>query len=466
MLHPAMGTLAVPPAWNRARDGYNAGERIKIIGSTMDLRTRLLRAGVQQAPSVRQSSRSKHPPLETLLAGEWIACAGQRCFVRTQQFSRDHPHGCRALGDLLTLPPQACSLACATNSGWAIDYDRAVFLDIETTGLSQNSGTYAFLVGIGFFEPDRFTVRQYFMPDYGDEEALLELLASDLSGRQGLVSFNGRCFDWPILETRYTLARRDIPALDTPHLDLLAVARRLWARVLSSCALSFLEKTVLEISRTEDDIPGFLIPQLYQDYLQWGDTRPLVRVFYHNSMDILTMVTLAWRAGHILCTGPVDDDPFCDHTAVGLLYERWNRTEDALASYRLALAARHAKPEQKGAAAFHLASLLKRLARYDEAMEVWRGQLGGSEIYPYVELAKQYEHRLRNYELAANVIQEALARSQARGSSLRISPDTVADLEHRLARVQFKAARVHPPTHTRILTTHDQSPKRETNHEC
>ena len=82
----------------------------------MDLRTRLLRAGVQQAPSVRQSSRSKHPPLEALLAGEWIACAGQRCFVRTQQFSRDHPHGSRALGDLLTLPPQACSLACATGN--------------------------------------------------------------------------------------------------------------------------------------------------------------------------------------------------------------------------------------------------------------------------------------------------------------------------------------------------------------
>ena len=128
-----------------------------------------------------------------------------------------------------------------------IDYGRAVFLDIETTGLSQSSGTYAFLVGIGYFEADRFTVRQYFMPDYGDEHAMLELLASDLSGRQGLVSFNGRCFDWPILATRYTLARQNIPAIDTPHLDLLAVARRLWARLLSSCALSSLEKTVLEI---------------------------------------------------------------------------------------------------------------------------------------------------------------------------------------------------------------------------
>jgi uncharacterized protein YprB with RNaseH-like and TPR domain len=435
----------------------------------MDLRTRLLRAGVQQGPWVRQPSRSKHPPLEALLGGEWITCARARCFVRTQTFPLDQPHGSSALGDLLAVPAQVYWTACSPDGDSAIDYERAVFLDIETTGLSQSAGTYAFLVGIGFFEADRFAVRQYFMPDYADEQAMLELLASDVSGRQGLVTFNGRCFDWPILQTRYTLARQDAPAIDMPHLDLLHVARRLWARRLPSCALSCLEKTILGISRAEEDVPGYLIPQLYQDYLQWGDTRPLVRVFYHNSMDILAMVALARRAGHILCTALTDSgDPYCDHVAVGLLYQRLNRTEDALVAYKQALSAYESNPQQKEAAARYLSSLLKRLARYDEAMDIWRSQLGGSDIYPYVELAKQYEHRLRDYEAAARLIREVLDRSRAPGSGLflPLPRDTMADLEHRLARVEQRARQARMRAGTVSVTSDDGPAKREDGHGC
>jgi len=408
----------------------------------MDLRNRLLRAGVRQAPWARQPSRSMHPPLEALVAGEWVGCAGERCFVSTQVFPLDHVHGNRPLGDLLTIPPQAYSMASLAHGDSAIDYERAVFMDIETTGLSQSSGTYAFLVGIGFFQSGEFTVRQYFMPDYADELAMLELLASDVAGRRGLVSFNGRCFDWPIMVTRYTLAQRDAPPIDMPHLDLLPVARRLWARLLPSRALSFLEKTLLDVDRTEDDVPGYLIPQLYQDYLQWGDTRPLVRVFYHNSMDILTMVALACRAGDMLCRALSDtNDPFCDHVALGLLYQRLDRTEEALAAYRLAYTRSDVDPQQKAAAARFLSSLLKQLDRYDEAMDIWRSQLGGSELYPYIELAKQYEHRLRDYGSAACLIRDALSRSRTRGCALSLSRDAVADLEHRLARVELKAER-------------------------
>jgi len=437
----------------------------------MDLRTRLLRAGVQQAPWARQPSRSKHPPLEALLTGEWIACGGERCFVRTERFAHGHAHGGQALGDLLAMPERARSAACAASHappshGAAIDFGRAVFLDIETTGLSQSAGTYAFLVGIGYFEADCFTVRQYFMPDYADEQAMLELLAADLSARQGLVTFNGRWFDWPILITRYTLARRAIPAIAMPHLDLLTVARRLWAHLLPSCSLSSLEKTVLAIGRTEDDVPGFLIPQIYQDYLQWGDTRPLVRVFYHNSIDILTMVVLARRAGHILCAGPNDDgDPFCDHVALGSLYERWNQPDEALSEYRLALGSGNTGPAQRAVAALRLSSLLKRLARHDEAMEVWRGQLGGPDVYPYVELAKHYEHRLRDYASAAGLIRDALDRARAPDPSLHLSHAALTDLEHRLARVECKAQRVQSRTGAPGATTPQERPDREQENE-
>ena len=97
---------------------------------------------------------------------------------------------------------------------------RLLYLDTETTGLAGGTGTYVFLVGVGFFDGDTFEVRQYFMRDLDEEPALLAAVGGLLGEFDGVVTYNGGSFDLPLLETRFVLARRRFPA-DVFHLDLL-----------------------------------------------------------------------------------------------------------------------------------------------------------------------------------------------------------------------------------------------------
>ncbi len=209
----------------------------------MDLRTRLLHLGLRREPDPEEEMRPRRRPvpLEELVAGEWQTTADGRCFVAEQRFSLAYAHGRYRLSELLSLPHDVWSLALGGAGDDPFDVRRAAFVDTETTGLSRGGGTYAFLIGLGVFEGDEFVLRQFFMPDYGEEPALLELAGQMLGAARGLVSFNGRSFDWPILEARYIMAGRPPPMDPWQHLDLLLLARRLWRRCLASCALSALE---------------------------------------------------------------------------------------------------------------------------------------------------------------------------------------------------------------------------------
>jgi hypothetical protein len=411
-----------------------------------ELRERLLRLGMRTASDLPQPTerptKGGQPALETLVGGEWVEVSGRRCLVVERHYPLDHAHGSRCLCDLLAIPTDEWAPFTKSRHEPALDPRQALFIDTETTGLARGSGTFAFLVGLGFYDDDGFVVRQYFMPDPADEGALLDLLAQDLNAHQGLISFNGRSFDWPIIETRYLMSRGAPPHNGEPHLDLLLPARRLWRRSLTSCALSHLEGHVLDVVREGVDVPGYLIPQLYQDYLRWGYTRPLAGVFYHNAVDVLSMVSLAAQIGAIL-RAPIDARGVAhrDHLALAQLYENWGRTEDAVCAYQQARTSRHR--EKSAEACRRLSFLLKRLGRHDEASEIWRSQLGGTEFYPYIELAKQLEHRSRDYAQAQHIITEAIAWVQASRARLgpRAAQELLADLEHRLARVERRISR-------------------------
>ena len=409
--------------------------------------TRLLRAGLlrrgelapalepKPAPEPRPGSE---PPLEELVAGRWVVLGEQRCYVTDRLYPWTHRHGDAPLTTFLEIPDEQWTPFACLEPEQPFALRRAALLDIETTGLARGAGTYAFLVGLGLPQEDGLRVRQLFMPAYGDEEALLDLLSNDLQNADGLITFNGRSFDWPILRTRFTLARRPTPLPDAPHLDLLSLARRLWRRRLESCALSSLETSILGVQRADDDVPGYLIPQLYQDYLDLGRTRPLVGVFYHNCMDILAMAALAGRIGRVL-TAPqhAEAAAVCDFMALGMLYEHTDRLSEALNAYQLASqTARDAY--EAGVSSRYYAALLKRLGRMEEACQVWRDQLHGNDIYPYIELAKFYEHRQDDYVAAQRLVHEALdwlnehARLLGRAECERLR----AELTHRLTRLE------------------------------
>ena len=415
-----------------------------------DLRARLLRAGalrhrkrVPKPPNEQTTTpKTAQPPLESLVQGDWVSGSGGRCFVSERLYPLDHEHGQLPLGRLLAVPSAHWAPFVLDADRGRFEMRQAVFVDTETTGLARGTGTVAFLVGIGLYEQAGFRVRQYFMPGYGDEQVLLELVGSDLEKAGGLVSFNGRSFDWPILETRYILNRQPLPEAG-PHLDLLLLARRLWRRTQPSCALSALESSVIDVRRETADVPGFLIPQLYQDYLQYGRAEPMARVFYHNEIDILSMVTLAGHIGDILDTSLAgESSPSCDYVSLGILYERIGQPARALQAYRMA-ARDDSHPDLIAMAHKCLSFLLKRSGRIQEAAALWETQVGGSEAYPYIELAKYCEHTVKDLGRARRVVHEAIAWTERQSEQLGQEKHDrlVAGLGYRLSRLERRIRR-------------------------
>src|SRR5258708_7644427 len=264
--------------------------------------------------------------LEALVPGEQHETPyGVSYMVRTA-YAHDHVHGEAELRGWLSQSLAGAAAFTQDRRLAGIDPRRCLFLDTETTGLNAGSGTLVFLTGVGMFTEDGFEVRQYFLRDPGEERAMLHALHELMTSYDALVTFNGRSFDMPMLSARFTVNRQPLRADRWPNLDLLHPARRLWKRRLESCRLASLEDSILGVRRTGQDVPGFLIPQLYYEYLQNGDARQMRRVIYHNLFDVLSMVTLAT----VLCdTFARVDTPALPHDDL-ISLARWYEALDML----------------------------------------------------------------------------------------------------------------------------------------
>jgi uncharacterized protein YprB with RNaseH-like and TPR domain len=174
------------------------------------------------------------------------------------------------------------------------DPNQWLFLDTETTGLCGGSGTYAFLVGIAWWESGGLEIEQFFMREYSEERSLLLALRERIAEHPVLVTFNGKSFDWPLLETRFRMSRKISVPTPRAHLDFLHPARSLWRLRLGSVRLSELERHVLGWDRGADLLSG-LIPQIYFDYLRGGPPERLVPVLNHNQMDLRGLAALSSR---------------------------------------------------------------------------------------------------------------------------------------------------------------------------
>jgi len=188
------------------------------------------------------------------------------------------------------------------------DPEKWLFLDTETTGLAGGTGTYAFLIGLAWWDAGGLQVEQFFMRDFAEEHSLLHELSQRVAARPVLVTFNGKSFDWPLLENRFTLTRSiAVPSL-AAHLDLLHPARALWKLRLGSVRLVELERHVLGAPRLgwhrEDDVSSAHIPQFYFDYLRGGPVEPLARVVQHNQMDLRGLAALFCKINELLSDAP------------------------------------------------------------------------------------------------------------------------------------------------------------------
>jgi uncharacterized protein YprB with RNaseH-like and TPR domain len=405
-----------------------------------ELRDKLRRLGVSQGASQLQPKpRRRARPIEDLLAGEVVDTDHGPFFLYRETHETAYRHGHHTLADLLAQPAEFPARLARDERLAGVDLRRAAFIDTETTGLAGGTGTYAFLIGVGLFEGEQFTVHQFFMRDYDEEPAQLHALGALLDGLEAAVSFNGKSFDLPLLDTRFAMNRQPPRLSDAPHLDLLPPARRFWKYRLDSCALSSLEVEVLGVRRTQADVPGWLIPSLYMDYARSGDAREMPRIFYHNAQDILSLVTLAARMCDLLATPPHSDLPGEDVYGLGRFYQEQDQLVEAEAAFTWAATACRS-PQVREMAKRDLAYLLKRQERREEALPWWQ-QLVETEgaVYACEELAKHYEWHALDLDQALAWTERAVALVEAwpRGPKRR---ETLADLAHRQARLARKQA--------------------------
>jgi len=400
-------------------------DRLKSLG---------VKVGVTEDPLPKPADRV---PIETVIPGDYRQTRYGEAFVYEQRYPFKHLHGKIPLLPTTPLPDLL--------SDWAKDkrisslpIEKFVFFDTETSGLAGGTGTYAFMVGAGRFEEDEFILAQFFLRDPSEEPAMLEALTEFIAPCDVLVSYNGKSFDAPLLQTRYRLHEMPIPFESYAHLDLLHLARRLWRDRLSSRTLQSIEEHILSVGRTSEEVPGHEIPYLYFDYLRDQDATPMKGVFYHNEIDILSLAALLNHAGGML------SDPFgervnhsLDVIAIAKLFEDLHHWDDAAHLYELGLEGE--LPEEDFTRAVKQLSILqRRRGDIEEAVKLWEQAAKDEHIYAHVELAKHYEHRIKDLSFAKKYANGALALVNTNESPLYARDHWLGELKHRLERLERK----------------------------
>jgi uncharacterized protein YprB with RNaseH-like and TPR domain len=410
--------------------------------------------------SLGGGGQAAHDPA-SILDGEWRDADGQRFLVIDRRYAPGYRHGRCAVVD--SAPdgddcwPSLAMLEPPLASG------RLLFLDLETTGLAGGAGTYAFLVGCGWFERGGFRVRQYLLTGFGAERALLQDVAQFVSEAGGLGTYNGKTFDLPLMETRFLLHRMGVTFAGMPHVDMLHPARRLWKDAgsaerwsessaepgprtdIGSCRLTTLERTLLGHVR-EGDVPGFEIPGRYFHFVRTGDARPLAGVLEHNRLDILSLALVTARLAHLLAEGAAAAGTGREALGLGRMFERAGMTGAASSCYDAAVMLGE-DSETIGEALRAAAIVLRRARRYEEAAGTWRRILDLRPCPPVLAreaveaLAVHHEHRARELDTARRFALESL--------SLTTNDSRMQAARHRLARLDRKlgvsAPRTEPP---------------------
>jgi uncharacterized protein len=302
-------------------------------------------------------------------------------------------HGCVSFCDINEAPLDFLA------GGKAPPHDQLLFIDTETTGLAGGTGTVAFVLGFARIEDDVVHVRQYFLTSFHGESAMLRDALTWIHEACHLVSFNGKSFDVPLLVTRYRLARIESPLSQLPHMDLLHRVRTAFKRNWSDCRLQTAEKYLLKLSR-HDDLPGYLIPQIWTDLLRRGETRGLRGVIEHNRTDVLSLIALAIVLGR---TYAEPGQRYVDPLGVARAHRRAGDEASALMHLR------DHGDELADDAQLELAALYARDGYWGKAVAIWELLAARNVGLAMERLAKYCEHGQHDYEGALKWTERMLA---------------------------------------------------------
>ncbi|NOU85951.1 hypothetical protein GC102_09205 [Paenibacillus sp. LMG 31460] len=424
------------------------------------------RLGRLRGPSAAQVA----PPTLPVADGEWaqlgahVETSPAGSFVmRRRVYGADSVHGKYRLRELADVAQQ---LSCFHDRDAVVRLEELLFFDTETTGLGVGAGNVPFMVGIGFYTGELFTVEQLLIRNPAEEHAMLVYLQELLDRFTHIISYNGRTFDWPILKNRYVLNRLQLDDGKLLQLDLLYPSRSLWRNTLPSCRLSKVEESRLGFERV-DDVPGSMAPALYFQYLAEKNPSVLEGVFVHNEHDIVTLAALAIHFGKLV-SGEIELDPELELEELfrtGVWLDKMGRSAisenyfDILFA-RLMNDLESSNPADQESAILLLAAFYKKNGEYLRAVELWNRWIViknasiALHLEPYLELAMYYEHREKNFAQAIFYAEEAWAklwrrRSLHRGDKRQNEVEEA--LEKRIRRLKSKLRKTE--THSFEMTS-------------
>lgn len=326
-------------------------------------------------------------------------------YKRIVEYDADHRHGNIVLSGLKS------TIDKWRNSGevhpLSPEFSKPlVFFDTETTGL-KGAGTLIFLMGFIEQTNSSFKLTQYVLPGPDHEAAFLYatgLWEESLT----LVTYNGKSFDIPMVETRWTMNRKELPPLlEHTQIDLLHGSRRIWKGEMATFRLPAIEEEQLGFFR-EGDIPGHMAPIIYQDAVKNGRTELLMKVLVHNEWDILSLVALYIRSTDLLLKTDSPESAVT-HTNIGKWFgdlksqDRSRKIfESVIAEYGINHPATH----------FYFGFILKKEFAYEDAISSFTiaatGLTGRERILALEELAKLYEHKVKELNKALDSTQKAI----------------------------------------------------------
>lgn len=358
----------------------------------------------------KQATRSRWF-IEEWAEGQVVANEFGEHFQTERLFPRHKLHGSVDIGALADLPENLLQVLGGAEIPNAPP-ERWAFLDTETTGLLGDSGTYAFLIGVGRITAEGFRIRQFFLREYLEERSVLAALTEHLAEFDVLVTYNGKTYDQPLLEMRYRMARHTSPFSRMRHVDLLHGARQLWKLRMESCRLVELEQQILGVYR-EGDLPGELIPYVYFEYLRSHEAQRLVPIFHHNAIDILTLACLT----AIVPAAFRNKEAKRGEDLAGIA--RWliAANEHAQAMEVLKRAIDAGLPDRLlFRSLWEVALLEKKLKNSQAALQGFTELAECRNEYrvpALEELAKHYEHEERNYAVALEFTNQALQHADS-----------------------------------------------------
>lgn len=395
---------------------------------------RLRSLGFRKAGYIPKKDHIDQLTLENVVGGQVVQNSLGEFVLKDTLYPLDYQHGIISLDT--EVETGTINRAARINTERPA-LEKLLFIDTETSGLSGGAGTFAFLVGYGRFTKEGFLLSQVIMRDPVEEPAMLLHLMNQIGREYIFVSFNGKSFDIPLLQNRLVMNRLPMKLREIQHLDLLHISRKLWRRSLDSCALKDLESSILKFERTSEDVPGWMIPDIYFAFLRTGDPSGLKEVVYHNAQDIVSLAALFIHITTLLEKNvAIETVPVDDLIAISRIY--WDLGSYETSASILQSTLLHAvDAKQQISVNSLLGKYYKKIGDLQRSQNYWKFAAENGDISAGIELAMYYEHTKKDPSMALEWCEKALVFCNT-GENNANNAKYIMDLHKRIKRLQQK----------------------------